>query len=291
MKKVIILRGLPASGKSTKAKKLLDANPNSYKRINRDELRAMFDNSYFSKGNEKFVKRVRDLLILEALQSGKHVIVDDTNLSDRNVTRIQQLVHQFNKDNGDSVQVEIQEMKTSLSECIKRDKQRDKRVGEKVIRQMYRRHFDDGKGRYLEQNASLPKAIICDLDGTLALLNGRNPFMASKCENDLLNQPVANVLFNFKKLGYHIILLSGRSDEYKPQTLKWLAQYAIPYDHLFMRPKGDNRKDSIFKTELFDNEVRDKYFVEFILDDRNQVVNMWRDELKLPCFQVYYGDF
>ncbi len=58
-----------------------------------------------------------------------------------------------------------------------------------------------------------------------------------------------------------------------------------------MRKENDGRKDAIIKRELFDAEIAGKYFIEFILDDRNQVVNMWRDELKLPCFQVYYGDF
>ena len=62
MKKVIMMRGLPGSGKSTYAKSLLAETPNAYKRINRDELRAMFDNSHWSKGNEKYVKQVRDLL-------------------------------------------------------------------------------------------------------------------------------------------------------------------------------------------------------------------------------------
>ena len=46
----------------------------------------------------------------------------------------------------------------------------------------------------IEQNEALPKAIICDLDGTLALMNGRNPFDASKCDEDLLNVPVAEYI-------------------------------------------------------------------------------------------------
>ena len=70
MKKVIVMRGLPGSGKSTYAKKLLAENPNAWKRINRDELRAMFDGGHFSNGNEKFVKQVRDLLIIKALEDG-----------------------------------------------------------------------------------------------------------------------------------------------------------------------------------------------------------------------------
>jgi hypothetical protein len=67
--------------------------------------------------------------------------------------------------------------------------------------------------------------------------------------------------------------------------------HQIPFDELLMRKTGDNRKDSIIKKEIFMEHVQNKYFIEFILDDRNQVVDMWRNDLQLPCFQVYYGDF
>ena len=290
MKKVIIMRGLPGSGKSTWAKQLVTENPNSYKRINRDELRMMFDNGYTSNGNEKFVKQVRDILLVKALSEGKHVIVDDTNLSDKSITRIIQLVQEFNKANNDHVVVEIKEMETSVQECIERDNQRENKVGEGVIRKMQRRFFEASE-MYSSQDTTLRKAILCDLDGTLALLNGRNPFDASSCAADLLNEPVANVLRNYKQLGYAIVLLSGREDVYREPTLRFLEQHGIVYDTLLMRAASDNRKDAIIKREIFEREIEGKYFIEFILDDRNQVVNMWRDDLKLPCFQVYYGDF
>lgn len=290
MKKVIILRGIPGSGKSTYAKQLVEENPNAYKRINRDDLRAMFDNGYVSKGNEKFVKQVRDVLIVKALEDGKHVIVDDMNLSDSNLVRIRQLVHEFNKAHNDEVTVEVKEMDTPLEVCIQRDAAREKKVGESLIRDMHRRFFSEAE-RYAVQDASLPKAIICDLDGTLALMNGRNPFDASLCEQDLLNVPVNNMLENYRKLGYKIILLSGRQDQFRAQTERWLAQHNVEYEVLLMRKFKDNRKDSIIKREIFDAHILGKYFIEVVLDDRNQVVNMWRDELKLPCFQVYYGDF
>ncbi|PSK94331.1 putative kinase [Taibaiella chishuiensis] len=284
------MRGLPGSGKSTWAKQLVTENPNSYKRINRDELRQMFDNGYVSNGNEKFIKQVRDMLILKALSDGKHVIVDDTNLSEKSLVRIRQLVQEFNKEHKDEVLVEVQMMETSISECIERDEARAKPVGENVIRRMHRQ-FLDAAMMYNEQDASLPKAILCDLDGTLALLNGRDPYNASGCDADLLNTPVANVLRNYKQFGYQVILVSGREDTYKEPTLRFLEQHAIVYDQLLMRAAGDGRKDAIIKRELFDREIAGKYYIEFILDDRNQVVQMWRDDLKLPCFQVYYGDF
>lgn len=294
MKKVILLKGLPASGKSTYAKKLIREYPGAYKRINKDDLRAMMDNSYHSKGNEKFVLKVRDFIIMEALRDGKHVIIDDTNLASKHEVRVRQLVDMYKKESGHQATVEVKFFDIPLEECIRRDLKRQNSVGERVIRRMYNQFIlerSDRDPKYREQNPNLPKAIICDLDGTLAILNGRNPFIADKCDEDILNEPVANIVKQYHQLGYHIILLSGRLDTYKPQTLIWLAKHEIPYHGLFMRVAGDMRKDSIVKKEFFDQQIKDKYFVEFILDDRNQVVDLWRRELNLPCLQVNYGDF
>jgi histidinol phosphatase-like enzyme len=144
---------------------------------------------------------------------------------------------------------------------------------------------------YSTQNPNLPKAIICDLDGTLCLMNGRNPFNASNCDEDLLNEPVANLLKNYHQLGYKILLVSGREDRFKDPTLRFLEKHNITFDALYMRKSKDQRKDSLIKTEIYNDFIKTKYFVEFVLDDRNQVVDMWRKELKLPCFQVFYGDF
>ena len=290
MKKVIIMRGLPGSGKSTYARKLLEDNPHVYKRINRDELRKMFDDGKVSRGNEKFVKQIRDVLIMKALESGKSVIVDDLNLSSKNENRIQQLVDEYCKKSGEQVKVEIKEMETSMLESMKRDAQRDQPVGKSVIRRLARQ-FDKEGPRYRDQDESLPKAILCDLDGTLAILNGRDPFMAKDCYNDELNKPVADLVKLKAASGSKILLFSGRLDTYKEDTIRWLEKHEIPYDALEMRKAGDQRKDSIVKKEFFEALAGGKYFVEFVLDDRNQVVDLWRDELHLPCFQVYYGDF
>ncbi|AYN04694.1 AAA family ATPase [Flavobacterium sp. 140616W15] len=290
MRKVILMKGLPGSGKSTLAKKIISENPESYKRINRDDLRAMFDNGTTSQSNEKFVKKVRDILIVKCLEEGKSIVVDDTNLSETNMRRVTQLVQEYNTKYNEKVIVEVIEVNTDVAVCIERDALREKPVGEKVIRKMHEQFFKDSP-EYAIQNPELPKAIICDLDGTLALMNGRNPFDASKCDQDELNEPVANVLRNYKKLGYEILLVSGRENRYKEPTLRFLEKHTIEFDDLIMRKSQDNRKDSIIKTEIYNESIKDKYFVEFVLDDRNQVVDTWRKDLKLPCFQVYYGDF
>jgi predicted kinase len=293
MKKLLILKGLPASGKSTFAKEAIAENQGSWKRINKDDLRSMLDNSHHSKGNERFVLETRDFLIMQALRNGKHVVCDDTNLDAKHEKRMRELAKQYEAESGKQVHVEVKFFDVPLEECIKRDLKRTASVGEQVIRNIYKRYLSEGERHdlaYRKQDETLPKAVLCDLDGTLAILQ-RNPFDASTCEQDLLNEPVANLVKNYQKLGYKIILLSGRMDLYKPQTLRWLEKHEIVYDELLMRKGKDQRKDSIIKREIFEGEIQPKYFVEFVLDDRNQVVDLWRKDLNLPCLQVNYGNF
>jgi len=293
MKTVLILRGLPASGKSTYARQLLDEKQGMWKRLNKDELRAMLDNSQHSTVNEKFIERVRDMMLIEALKDGKHVVIDDTNLSDRPIERIKQLVQNFKKDTGEEVKIEIKDMEASLEDSLERDKTRDKKVGRDVIMKMYKQHVlkDERGPHYQKQDDSLPPAILCDLDGTLAILHKRSPYAAEQCETDLLNKPVADIIDVYHQTGTKIILLSGREDKARKQTINWLECNKIPYDNLYMRKAGDMRKDAIIKKELYEAHIKGKFFVKFVLDDRNQVVDLWRLDLGLPCLQVNYGDF
>jgi predicted kinase len=293
MKKILILRGLPASGKSTFAKQLLDENLGAWKRLNKDELRAMLDNSHHTSANEKFVERVRDMMLVEALKAGKHVVIDDTNLSDRPVERIRQVAQQYTQESGIQVHIEVKEITTSLEECLERDAKREKKVGQEVIMRMYRTHIlkNERGPHYQEQDDTLPHAIICDLDGTLAILHDRSPFECKRCETDLLNIPVAEIVKTYHEKGVKIILMSGREDNSRSQTMNWLFYNKIPYNALYMRATGDMRKDAVVKKELFEAYVKNQFYIQFVLDDRNQVVDLWRLELGLPCLQVNYGDF
>ncbi|MEM7039531.1 MAG: AAA family ATPase [Bacteroidota bacterium] len=285
MKKVYVYKGLTASGKSTAAKKVIDENPGAYKRVNKDDLRMMLDNNKWSKGNEKFVLNMRDHIILAALEAGKHVIVDDTNLHPRHVTRIQNLVK-------GKAEVEVVDfMHVSPETCIERDLKRPNSVGARVIRRMYQQYME-WETPILSQDAEKPRALICDLDGTLALLNGRSPYDASTCDEDLLNEPVADIVKRFHDTGHKIVFLTGREDKYKEPTLRFLDKHlGSEFEfRLIMRKTGDMRKDAVIKQEFLENEVLPHFHVDFALDDRNQVVDMWRG-LGLTCLQVNYGDF
>lgn len=283
MKKVLILQGLPASGKSQFAKELLLANPGRWVRTNKDLLREMAHASYWSKGNEKFVRKLRDTVILMSLEEGKHVVIDDTNFG-RNIDRIKELVRGKAR-----VIVDDSFLKVPVEECIRRDLLRPKSVGKDVIMKMYNDFVRPQLTALVAYNPDLPDAIIADMDGTLAIIGDRNPFDISRCDLDLPNQPVLETVHKWQDTKT-IIIMSGRTDDGKEKTEAWLNRYGVKYQHIYMRKTGDMRKDSVIKQEFYENFVKDKYNISFILDDRQQVVDMWRS-FGLTVFQVAEGDF
>jgi len=279
MLKVLLTKGLPGSGKTTWSKYKIKTNSNKYKRINKDSLRKMMDNSHYSKDSEKFVLQIRDQIILAALENGKHVIIDDTNLAPKHEDHIKELIK-------GKAEIEIIDFTAiPLETCIERDLERENSVGEKVIKKMYNQ-FIKPKTVITEQDPTLEKIVICDLDGTLCDISHRSPYDASTCEQDGLNQVVANIL----KTKEYVFLLTGREEKYRLQTERFLENHRIKYMDLIMRKSGDYRKDAIIKEEIYNQYIKNKYNVEFILDDRNQVVEMWRN-LGLTCLQVAEGDF
>jgi len=283
MKRVILLKGLPACGKSTWAREQIQAHPGRYKRISKDDIRAMLDNGTWSKQNERFVLKVRDTLILAALQEGFHVLVDDTNLHPKHLAAISELVK------GQAT-VEIQDFThVPLEVCLERDRHRQNYVGEQVILSMYREFLQPPRPSY-QLDAALPKAIICDMDGTLALIAGRNPYDAARCEQDALNLPVASILVERHRAGEQVLLVSARQECHREPTERWLASHNVPYTALWMRPTGDQRKDVLVKEEIYKEHIEGQYAIVFALDDRNQTVAFWRS-LGIATFQVADGDF
>ena len=91
-------------------------------------------------------------------------------------------------------------------------------------------------------------------------------------------------------LSVKIIVVSGRDAVCRDLTVNWLLANGVPFDELYMRPEGNNEKDVIIKRRIFDEKLRDRFTIKFVLDDRNQVVEMWRG-LGLLCCQVADGNF
>ena len=274
MSKVIILRGLPASGKTTFAKQYLKDNTNAI-RTNKDELRLMLYDGVWSKDKEWTVVHVRDFIIEQAMADGHDVIVDDTNLDPKHENHIRELVLDYTNKHNKTVEFEIKDFTdVPLDVCIARDKARPNPVGEKVILKLYEQFLKPAI-KLSEPDTKLPFAILSDLDNTLADLNGRDPYNATTCENDKLNTGIADILRNFKNKGDIILLVSGRDEQWRQQTENWLHVNKIPFDLLYMRKEKDARNDAIIKKEIWDNCIKDKYNIRFVLDDRLRVCRLW----------------
>ena len=146
--------------------------------------------------------------------------------------------------------------------------------------------------------------VIFDLDGTLALIDHRRHLVEGKtkdwkafyaaCVDDVPNLPVIAALESFARAGKKIVIFSGRSDEVRPQTVDWLHENmaGMPFSlRLVMRREGDFTPDDDLKRQwLNDPNIINRDAVLCVFDDRNKVVQMWRDE-GIPCFQVAPGDF
>lgn len=147
-------------------------------------------------------------------------------------------------------------------------------------------------------------ALIVDLDGTMCDTTHRQHFMETKPKDwksfyggiadDKPNLWCFNLVRNMSQ-DYHIIFVSGRPEEHRDVTKKWLREHIT--DHLWdneyqllMRASGDFRKDSLVKTEIYNLKIEPWYDVLFCVDDRQQVVDAWRD-LGLTCLQCAKGDF
>jgi hypothetical protein len=140
---------------------------------------------------------------------------------------------------------------------------------------------------------------LVDIDGTLALRGDRSPYDWSRVGEDAPNKPVITVARALAARS-GLIFMSGRMEQCREATKLWLHAYACDHAHLprcmreyplLMRRDGDNRPDQVVKRELYEGHVQGLYEVEGVLDDRDRVVRMWREDLGLTCLQVAHGDF
>lgn len=304
-----VTRGLPASGKTTWA----EGESGADLIASRDSIRRGCYGWRKERGPlhhdyEKMVTRIQETMVREGLRAGQHVVVDDMNLRPRYVRRWAELAAE------EGAEFEVREFPLTIEESIRRNLQResdaDDFVPAEAILNM-RKYLGQGdtlqpvpepaakdkpKGiqPYVPDHTK-PKAVIVDIDGTLALIGDRDPYDASRAMEDKPNETVLQLLDTLDIDGWRIIFMSGRQECHRDVTEEWLqglhyGPLVVSTEPLFMRATGDTRKDSIVKAELFDKYVRHNYNVLLALDDRDQVVAQWR-EMGLACFQVAPGDF
>ena len=146
----------------------------------------------------------------------------------------------------------------------------------------------------------MEKAIIVDLDGTLADITHRVHHVQSTKKNwkafyeaiphDVPNGWCIELILAMKGRGYQILFLTGRDDLHMEKSREWLSRHAIPFDRLYMRKVGDHRQDDVVKSEIYQREIKNQYEILFVVEDRLKVVEMWR-RIGLTCLQCEWGDF
>lgn len=271
---VYLTVGPSASGKTTWANSLNIAD------VNRDDIRRaefQFENwkDYkFTKSNENRVTEIQNQLIEDITNLRVDFVISDTNLNEayRN-NMIQKLEEK-------GYQVELVLFDELFHVLVQRDKKRYREVGADIIQTQFLKMQEQFyPERIYQRDYSLPKAVLFDIDGTLAIMGDRSPF---DWANVGIDTPNHNVVDLFKMIrqchpDWKIITVSGRDGVCWDESTDWIEKYVGRPDGHFQRTPGDMRKDCIVKKEIFDNHIKNNYCVMYVVDDRQQVVDMWHN--------------
>lgn len=303
MPKIILTQGIQGSGKSTWAKKWVEEDPVHRVRWNNDDCRRMCG-PYSVLERESFITSTRHSFIHKAMIDKKDIVIDDMNLNTRTTEYYEKIVKAYNDQNTDKYVLEYKQFfNISVDECILRDSMRPNPIGEKIIKFTYRKYRDyiinqsvnNMYDNLVPNNPKLENAIICDIDATLSLnLKGR-PFYGEGCAegiaDDIVIEPIANILRTMSK-NNKILIVTGRegTPEIIEATKNWLINNNIPYDSIYLRPVKDYSPGTECKKEIYNNYIKGKYNVSFVLEDNKKCVNMWRSE-GLICLQPNDGNF
>ena len=288
MNKLTILIGPPGSGKSTHAKAM---EAQGYLRISQDDQgreghRELFQ-SHITTGRDIVVDRMnfdkaqRNQYRLEAIKNGYTV-----NLVEFCVPRQVCYDRCMARENHPTI-TESKHATSALNTYFSRYEEPAEDEGE--LLRIYYEH--DHK----------TDAIMVDIDGTLANLDHRLHYVKDgnkdwgsffrQVGNDKVYEDVKRIVDLEFEAGTSVVLCSGRpQDQSGEATEKWLARNEIHYTTLKTRPAGNYKRDDNTKAMLYRYEIKPFYNVKYILDDRDQVVQKWR-EMGLSCFQVRPGNF
>lgn len=296
MAKAIITRGYSGSGKTTFARSL------GIKMVSRDDLRTTLFGAVgkvvLSSEQETEVTRVQRQIIMDTLDSGQDIVIHDTNL---NPKFLNQLCSWINLNGHD---FEIENLFVTEDVCIERNVLRadHDRVPESVIRAQSQKYpfvkWAEPENKpfhpkpYVRPHIDeeVPFAFGFDLDGTLAHMDGRDPYDTHLYDTDIVDIPLRALTLMVHCSGGTVIIFTGRSEDHREVVEEWLADNDVPYDKLIMRKSGDMRNDAIVKSELFDEFVAPHYDFLGQFDDRDRVVKMLRRK-GIKVFQVAEGDF
>lgn len=313
MPKLTLLVGPPGSGKSTMAKD----------RINNDGdhgAATVYVNQDSQGGDHMDI-------FFDAIREGKDIIIDRMNFNKQQRAKYLDYAKLKRSDYQTEIIVLHQPYQVCLERVRNRFGKHETINEEKSARGALQTFFgkyerpEPGEAdiiQFVYPEGEKPLVVVCDLDGTLCDVEHRRHHVRPPVEwegplgpleladkkpfkknwkaffedipKDTVVLPVMDILASFNARGTRIVFCSGRSTNEQKMTEEWLKKNCGFMWTLYMRDRNDSRQDAIVKEIILDFELLTRYKPYFMLDDRDQVVQMWRRRGFL-CMQVAEGNF
>ena len=293
-KKLYLYRGIQGSGKTTAARKFVAEDPEHRIRINNDDIRNMLG-TYWVTSREDLVSDIKQKTAQYAMYKNYDIVVDNMNLNPKEVKFWEDLVNAHNnviKDNDklneySLYEIEFKDFFIPLEECIRRDAMRPNPIGEKVIRDTWKRykHFiqtsevEKYVNNLVKPDPEKPWCVVVDMDSTLCFNITKRPWYgegaAEGMINDIENHGVCETVWALAQ-EYPIIIATGRDTSQEEVTKKWLAEHRIEPTKYYFRKEGDYRKGVEIKREQIE-DIMKKYNILATFEDSEPIVQMYRD--------------
>lgn len=291
--KILMLRGIPGTGKTDAAFAWVAENKGWHMRVSRSDISEQLYGRFYDTLTDEHelatVSHMQHSMVNGALKAHLSVVIDDPNLDAQTIREWMSLADRY------KVKFENRDFEADFTTAL-----RNTQMPEEAFRKHYNftvkgklapmpekpevQHLDATTFTYVPDE-SLPPAYICDLDGTVFKMVGRSPFAYHRVDEDELIENVARVV---KILAGHaeIVFMTGREDVCRELSKVTLESHGFVVNYMYMRPEGDkDTPDQQLKLDLFNEHVRHNFNVLGVFDDRRKVCKMW-EEIGLTLFRV-----
>ena len=302
IKKLILTRGIPGSGKSTWAKAWVAEDPEHRIRLNWDDMRNMLG-PYWVPSRENINKTMLWCAINAAAYCDKpyEIVIDNMNLNPKGWKEFEEWIETYNHsahsvNNKVQYVLEFKDFFISVDECIRRDAMRNNPIGEKTIKDIWRRykHFiqthevEKLVNNLIKDDDTKPYCVVVDMDSTMCFNTQKRAWYGDGSTEAMLNDtPNMGVVRLIEHQNYPVIVCTGRNKAQKEVTEKWLNKYNIFPKEFYMREDGDYRNGVEVKEELI-NKILEKYNIITIFEDCEPIVQRFR-EMGLTVLQPNKG--